>query len=108
MQDAKDYLDNLAIAIKPYASNLQLALQQKNLSSAHDRNSSLITRGIKLEQKQKKIQMQMDENENYTKDKGLVKRKIDNDRLVEENLNSRLSLSNDIAKQTIALALLKL
>jgi len=31
MQDAKDYLDNLAIAIKPYASDLQLKLQQKNL-----------------------------------------------------------------------------
>lgn len=108
MQDAKDYLDNLAIAIKPYASNLQLALQQKNLSTAHKKNSSLITQGNKLEQKRKKIQMQMGENENYRKDKGLAKRKTNNDTMVKENLNSRLSLSNDIAKQTVALALLKL
>lgn len=108
MQDAKDYLDNLAIAIKPYASNLQLALQQKNLSTSYDKNSSLIAQGNKLERKRKKIEIQMGENENYRKDKGLAKRKTTNDRLIKENLNSRLNLSNDIAKQTVALALLKL
>ncbi len=106
MQDAKDYLNNLAIAIKPYASDLQLKLQQKNLSDAQDKNRSLITEGYKLEEERKKIQVQIGENENYKKDKGLVERKAKNDKLIDENLTARLNLSNDIAKQIASLALL--
>ena len=63
MQDAKDYLDNLAIAIRPYASDLQLKLQQKNLSDAQDNNRSLITEGNKLEEERKKIHVQVGQNE---------------------------------------------
>ena len=63
MQDARDYLDNLAIAIKPYASDLQLKLQQKNLSDAQDNNRSLITEGNRLEEERKNIQVQVGENE---------------------------------------------
>jgi hypothetical protein len=63
MQDARDYLDNLAIAIKPYASDLQLKLQQKNLSDAQDNNRSLITEGNKLEEERKKIHVQVGQNE---------------------------------------------
>ena len=59
MQDAKDYLDNLATAIKPYASDLQLKLQKKNLSDAQDNNRSLITEGNKLEEERKNIQVQL-------------------------------------------------
>lgn len=106
MQDAKDYLDNLAIAIKPYASSLQLKLQQKNLKDAQDKNRSLITEGNRLEENGKKIQIQMGENENSKKDKDLAERKTNNDRLIDENLKARLNLSNDISKQMAALALL--
>ncbi len=98
MQDAKDYLDNLATAIKPYASDLQLKLQQKNLSDAQDNNRSLITEGNKLEEERKNIQVQIGENESYKKEKGLAERKTKNDRFIDENLTARLNLSNDINK----------
>jgi hypothetical protein len=106
MQDAKDYLDNLAIAIKPYASNLQLKLQQKNLSDSQDKNMSLIAQGKKLEEERKKIEVQIGENKSAKKEKGLVERKIKNEKLIDENLTALLNLSDDIAKQIAALALL--
>lgn len=108
MQDAKDYLDNLAIAIKPYAGKLQLELQQKNLADARNKNTSLIQQGDKLDQKGKNIQIKIGENENYKRDKGLARRKAKNDRLINENLAAQLNLSNDIAKQMAALGLLKI
>lgn len=107
MQDAKDYLDNLAIAIKPYASKLQLELQQKKLADARNKNTALVQEGDKLEQKRKNIQIKIGENENYKRDKGLARRKAKNDKLINENLTAQLNLSNDIAKQMAALALLK-
>jgi hypothetical protein len=107
MQDAKDYLDNLAIAIKPYAGKLQLELQQKNLADARNKNTSLIQQGDKLDQKGKNIQIKIGENENYKRDKGLARRKAKNDKLINENLAAQLSLSNDITQQMAALALLK-
>jgi len=106
MQDAKDYLDNLAIAIRPYASNLQLKLQQKKLSDAQDKNRSLVAEGNKLEAAGKKIQVQIAENKSAKKETRLVERKIKNDRLIDENLTARLNLSNDIGKQVAALDLL--
>ena len=106
MQAAKDYLDNLAIAIKPYASELQLKLQQKNLSDAQDKHTSLITEGNKLEEERKKIQVNIDENKSAKKETRLVERKIKNERLIDENLTARLNLSDDIIKQIAALALL--
>ena len=75
MQDAKDYLDNLATAIKPYASDLQLKLQKKNLSDAQDNNRSLITEGNKLEEERKNIQVQIGENESYKKERVVPKEK---------------------------------
>jgi hypothetical protein len=108
MQDAKDYLDNLAIAIKPYASKLQLELQQKNLTDAQNKSTLLIQQGDKLEQQRKNIQIKIGENENYKRDKGLTRRKVKNDRLMNENLAAQLNLSNDIAKQMAALGLLKI
>jgi hypothetical protein len=106
MQDAKDYLDNLAVAIKPYASKLQLELQQKNLTDAQDKNTTLVTEGNKLEAERKKIQLKIGENENYKKDKGLARKKAKNDKLIEENISARLQLSNDITQQIAALVLL--
>ena len=102
MQDAKDYLNNLAMAIKPYASELQLKLQQKNLSAARDKSSSLIAEGDKLEEKRRKLQSQIGENEN----KSLARKKAKNDRLIDENLTTRMNLNSDIAQQISALALL--
>lgn len=107
MQDAKDYLDNLAIAIKPFASKLQLELQKKNLADAQSKTTSLLQDGDKLEQKRKNIQIKIGENENYKRDKGLARRKAKNDKLINENLAAQLSLSNDITQQMAALALLK-
>jgi hypothetical protein len=106
MQDAKDYLDNLAIAIKPYASDLQLKLQQKNLSDAQDKNRLLVAEGNKLEGERQKIQGLINENKSAKKETRLVERKIKNERLIDENLTARLNLSNDIAEQIAELALL--
>ena len=75
MQDAKDYLDNLAVAIKPYASKLQLELQQKNLTDAQDKNTTLVSEGNKLEEERKKIQLKIGENENNKKIKALPGKK---------------------------------
>lgn len=107
MQDAKDYLDNLAIAIKPFASKQQLELQKKNLADAQSKTTSLLQDGDKLEQKRKNIQIKIGENENYKRDKGLARRKAKNDKLINENLAAQLSLSNDITQQMAALALFK-
>jgi len=104
MQDAKDYLDNLAIAIKPYASDLQLKLQQRNLSDSQEKNKSLIAEGNKLEVERKKIQVEIGENKSYEKERDLTERKTKNERLIDENLTARLNLSTDIAKQIAALA----
>jgi len=106
MKDAKDYLDNLAVAIKPYASDLQLKLQQKNLSDAQDKHTSLINEANNLEEERKKIQVKIDENKSAKKETRLVERKIKNERLIDENLTARLNLSDDITKQIAALALL--
>ena len=106
MQQAKDYLDNLAVAIEPYASKLQLKLQQRTLSDAWGKDKSLVIEGNKLEEKRKKIKDQIDTSANSGKDKGLAKRKIKNDRLIDANLAARENLSNDITKQIVALALL--
>jgi hypothetical protein len=107
MQDAKDYLDNLAIAIEPYASKLQLELQQKNLANAEDKNTSLIKEGDRLEQKRKKIHIRTGENENYKRDNAIARKKVRNDKAIDENLTARVNLTNDIAKQMTSLALLK-
>ena len=105
MQDAKDYLNNLAVAIKPYATEQQLQLQQKNLSAARDKSKSLIAEGDKLEDKRKKLRSQIGENES-TSDKALARKKARNDRLIDENLATRMSLNDEIAQQISALALL--
>lgn len=106
MQDAKDYLNNLALAIKPYATDLQLKLQRKNLSDAQDKNNALVVEGNKLEEQRKKIQVQVDKAENSKNSRKLAKRKEMNDRLINENLVARGNLSNDITQQMAALALL--
>lgn len=106
MQDAKDYLDNLAVAIRPYASKLQLERQQNNLSDAQEKNTTLIAEGNRLEEQRKKIQLQIGDNENDKRDKGLARKKAKNDRLIEENAVARLLLGNDITKQIAELALL--
>ena len=104
MQAAKDYLDNLAIAIKPYASDLQLKLQQRNLSDSQEKNKSLIAEGNKLEVERKKIQVEIGQNKSYEKERDLTERKTKNERLIDENLTTRLNLGTDISKQIAALA----
>ena len=102
-----DYLDNLAIAIKPYASKLQLALQEGNLADAQDKNALLIQQEDKLEQNGKEIQIKIDEIERTNIDKGLARRKVKNARLLRENLTAQWILSKDITRQKAALDLLR-
>jgi hypothetical protein len=105
-QEAKDYLDNLAVAIKPYASAQQLKLQRKDLADARAKSKSLVDEGNKLELARKKIQSQIGENENYRKDKRLARRKIKNAHDIQKNSSVRASLHLEINRQAAALALL--
>jgi len=106
IQEAKDYLNNLAIAIKPYASSLQIKSQQKDLSEAESKNRSLVEEGNKLQKKRDKIQTQIGNNGDNKINDGLSKRKANNDRLIDENLTAQLNLKNAITKQIAALDLL--
>jgi len=107
MQEAKDYLDNLAVAIQPYAAALQLRSQQKDLADSELENMALTEESGKLEAKRILIYFQTNENENYKRDKGLANRKTENDKKINVN-NIALAASNSsIKQQTAAIVLLK-
>ena len=107
MQEAKNYLNNLAIAIQPYATNLQKKLQQKDLVNSQKKYSVLINEGIKLETKRKTIDFRINENSKEKRVDGLTKEKIRNDKKINENHLARTILNADITKQMAALALLR-
>ncbi|HZF64088.1 MAG TPA: hypothetical protein VEZ55_06385 [Chitinophagaceae bacterium] len=108
MQQAMDYLDNLAVAIQPYAAGLQLRSQQKDLADSKKVNVSLADEGDQLEAKRIMLNYQISENERESKVAHLAKRKLKNDKKIDENLLARAALNNSIKQQTAALALLKL
>jgi hypothetical protein len=107
MQDAKEYLNNLAIAIQPYASKLQIELQEKNLAKAMNDNNALVVNGNKLEEKQRQLRSGMNTNENYRKDDKLAKRLATNTRLIDENHTARIVSTISIEEQTKSLTQLK-
>ncbi len=46
LEEAKVYLDNLAVAICPYAADMQLKLQNKDLAKAEAKDRMLLSEGI--------------------------------------------------------------
>jgi predicted RNase H-like nuclease (RuvC/YqgF family) len=84
-QQAKDYLDNLAVAIQPYAATLQHKLQEENLKNAQEENKSLTDRSNQLQAKRKLLNYQISENERESKVAHLAKRKVRINRKINEN-----------------------
>lgn len=107
MQEAKDYLNNLAIAIQPYAADLQKKLQQKDLANSQKKYSVLTNEGNKLETKRKTIDFRISDNRKGKKIDRLAREKDLNNMKINENLVARTNLNADITKQMAALALLK-
>ena len=107
MQEAKDYLNNLAIAIQPYAAELQKKLQQKDLANSQKAYSVLTDEGNKLQIKRKAIDNRISDNRKQKNIDGLTREKNRNDQKIKENLGALTNLNADINKQMAALALLR-
>ena len=107
MSDAKSYLDNLSIAIKPYATDLQIRLQKKDLKNAREKSLSLTARGTKLEQNRMKIAQDMSSNNTDQRTAKLLKRKISNRQQIDVNTAAMVKNNKEIDDQTSALALLE-
>jgi hypothetical protein len=106
-QEAKEYLNNLAIAIQPYAAILQRKLQEEDLKNAQEENKSLTNKSNKLQAKRKSLNYQISENERESKVAHLAKRKVRNDRKIGENVTALNKSNYSINEQKAALALLK-
>lgn len=107
MQEAKDYLNNLAIAIQPYAAELQKKLQQKDLANSQKAYNVLTDKGNKLQIKRKAIENRISDDTKGKNIDGLTKEKNRNDQKIKENLGALMNLNADINKQMAALALLR-
>ena len=103
MQEAKDYLNNLAVAIKPYA----VKLQQKDLVAAQAKQKSLTEEANQLEMERKSINLQISENRNDNKADGLARAKAKNERKINNNLSALDLLNDNIVQQLAALSPMK-
>jgi len=99
MQDAKNYLDNLAVAIKPYAAGLQLELQEKNLANAEAKSASLKNEGSNLEKTRKGIEQEMAATKSNKSGSRLAKRKLRNDQLIADNHIDQQSQISEVNRQ---------
>ena len=107
MNDAKSYLENLSIAIKPYATDLQLKLQKKDLKDAQEKSLSLATQGTKLNQKRMKIAQDMSAHNTDQKTARLLKRKTSNQQQIDANIAAKGKNNKEIRDQISALVLLE-
>lgn len=107
MEEAKSYLDNLAIAIQPYAEKLQLDLQRHNLVSAEDKSKSLVKEGNMLDQKRIGLNKDMAGNNSSRKDDKISKRQSVNNRKMDANRIAQDKQEKIVNTQTIALAKLE-
>jgi putative cell wall-binding protein len=106
MQQAKDYLDNLAIAIQPYAADLQLKLQTKNLLHAQAKGQQLASEGINLNQQRVRMMKKMGGNTASSKSERLTKQLAKNQRQIDHNKVSQANQNTEIQKQKLAIVLL--
>jgi hypothetical protein len=106
MQQAKDYLNNLAIAITPYATDLQLKLQNKNLVNSQAKGQLLVDEGIELNKQQAAFKQSIYANSSSSKNNRLTKRLMKNKQKIDNNIIAQANQNNEITKQKIALALL--
>jgi hypothetical protein len=106
MQQAKDYLDNLAIAIQPYAADLQLKLQTKNLLHAQAKGQQLASDGIRLNQQRVGMMKKMEGDTAPSNSERLTKQLAKNQRQIDNNKVNQAIQNTEIQKQKLALILL--
>jgi hypothetical protein len=103
MQQAKDYLDNLAVAIRPYASELQLRLQKRNLSMAQAKSEGLARHGKNLEDKRIALRHRKDDNRSYKNDQQLNRKIRANEQAIKDNLLAQALQTKEVVKQQFAI-----
>lgn len=106
MKDAKAYLDNLAIAIRPFATEQQLKWQQKQLEEAKFMHGYLLEEKKLLDLRASKLNLQMNAGKSRIATQRLTRKKEKNDLLLSENAAALLLSDQDIARQTAALEVL--
>jgi hypothetical protein len=107
MSDAMNYLENLAIAIRPYATDMQLKLQKKDLKNAQEKSLYLTQQGVKLEQNRKQIVKDMSSNNTDKKTADLIRRKTKNTQQIDMNIAAKARNDKEIDGQISALASLE-
>jgi hypothetical protein len=106
MQQAKDFLDNLAIAIQPYAADLQLKLQTKSLLHAQAKGQAIANEGVKLNKQRLSMMEKIAGNNASPKSERLIKRLAKNKQHIDNNEVSQAKQNTEIQKQKLALILL--
>ncbi len=103
---AEDYLDNLAVAIKPYATDLQINLERKNISRSNSQDRRLINKGIKYEKEKLVLNKNMSSGYGNTSRKKMENRKRINQKDIDSNSFAKNKLEYTIRTQQAELALL--
>lgn len=106
MQQAKDYLDNLAVAMEPYAVDLQIKLQKKNLAKAQKKSASLMQEGKDLEQKRQDLGQRNAYGRSYKNDLRLNKKTQATELAIKDNLTAQVLQNKEVGMQQAALTLL--
>lgn len=104
MENAKDYLNNLAIAIKPYATQLQVQLQGKNLSQATAQLTKLTKQGNKLQKEKRSLDQGIAKND--AGKEATAKKKNDNQKKINENNIAQALQTIEVNSQKLSLTLL--
>ena len=96
MEDARAYLDNLAVAIQTYASNQQIKLQTSELGKANKKQADLVASGSNLDAKKAGFLRSPLSNSrrNDNRNKQI-------DRQIAENKTSQASQQLEIEKQRV-------
>jgi hypothetical protein len=99
-QQAIDFLNNFAIAIQPYATNLQIKTQKKNLQLAQEKYEALKKQGIKLEQERQDL------INNYSKNtsRKISRRQLINHQKLETNQVEQAKQMRELDNQKASFA----
>jgi len=98
MEQAKTYLDNLAIAIQTYALDQQIKLQTSDLSKANAKHLALVADGYKLDAEKADLLRNPSSSNKRNVDRNKVL-----DQQIAENKSSQLMQELEIEKQKAGL-----
>ena len=106
MQDAKDYLDNLELAIKHPATDLQVQLQNKNLAQSKAKSLFLVQEARDLNSQQQGMKSELAGNNTFKKNERLTKKLDRVNQKIDINGIQQANQEDATLKQGVALALL--